>query len=119
MSSLTLEDLAAVSICGKMLSYYVPRPPSIYRSIRRNYEYDCSLYNVLVGPYRDIIKPPMFKLTYCIWVNNRGFNIIYVPKKYVTYEMCLMAVKNDNNVIRYIKKEYPFFVTKELCEIAK
>jgi hypothetical protein len=47
----------------------------------------------------------------CLWLND----IKYIPEKYLTPEICELAVKNNGWALRYIPKE---LITQELCNIA-
>ncbi len=48
-------------------------------------------------------------------VKDDSFNIVYVDKSIITYDMCMTAVEQDGDTFAHINDK---FKTKELCEIA-
>ena len=47
----------------------------------------------------------------CRWLNN----LKYIPEKYITKELCELAIRQDENALQYIPKK---LMTKKLCELA-
>ena len=47
----------------------------------------------------------------CLWLND----LKYIPKEYITKELCELAVKQNGRALRYVPLEYK---TEELCKLA-
>ncbi len=105
--SLTLEDLAAFRVLDDSISLY---------NKLRNLDHDYRLLDVL-------FKVNNFAVNYndkllCFIGIKNGYQHIYmflIPRRFVNTDMCMMAVKQNGNIIREIIEHFPELLTSEMC----
>ncbi len=103
--SLSLEDIAAL--------YLLDPDEPLYTKIR-NFKYDCLLFDVLFKD-KDLFYVNKYKIKLlCFIAVKNGGSIRNVPLKYMSIELCWIAVKFNSRSIGDIMIVAPEFVTYEM-----